>query len=65
MIVKPFQGRTNINLTFLFPQSDCGIIILDFEKIAFFDSDAIFGPFAAPGKSFFYMKDLTENPPTF
>ena len=24
---------------FLFPQSDCGIIILDFEKIAFFDSD--------------------------
>ena len=29
-----------------------GIIILDFEKIAFFDSEAIFGPFAAPGKSF-------------
>ena len=50
VVVKPFQGRTNISLTFLFPRLDYGIIILDFEKIAFFDSEAIFGPITAPGK---------------
>ena len=65
MIVKPFQGRTNISLMFLFPQSDCGIIILDFESIAFFDSEAIFGAYYSPWEAIFYMKDLTQNPPTF
>ena len=65
MIVKSFQGRSNISLMFLFPQSDCGIIILDFEKIAFFDSKAIFGPFAAPGKSFFTWRTLLKIPLLF
>ena len=31
----------------------CLIISLDFENIAFFDSEAIFEPITAPGKSFF------------
>ena len=33
-------------MTFLFPRLDWGIIISDFEKIAFFDSGAIFGIFS-------------------
>ena len=52
-------------MTFLFPRLDYGIIILDFEKIAFFDSEAIFGPFAAPEKSFFTWRTLASIPLLF
>ena len=65
VIVKPFLGRTNINLTFLFPRLDCGIIISDFEKIAFFDSMAIFGDFSPPQKAFFAARTLLKIPLLF
>ena len=50
---------------FPFPQPDCGIIILDFEKIAFFYSEAIFGHITAPEKSFFTWRTLLKIPLLF
>ena len=41
MVLKRFYGRTNISLMFLSPWLDCGIDILDFEKIDFLGSLAI------------------------
>merc|ERR1712237_37972 len=60
VVVKRFQSRTNISLTFLFPRLDCGIIISYFEKIAFFDSGAIFGIFSLPKRSFFTPRTLLK-----
>ena len=65
MVVKPFWGRTNISLTFLFPRLDCGIIISDFEKIAFFDSGAIFGIFSPPTRPFFAVRTFLKIPLLF
>ena len=60
VVVKPFQGRTNISSTFLFPRLDCGINISDFEKIAFFDSRAILGVFSPPRRPFFAARTFLK-----
>ena len=65
VVVKPFEGRINISLTFLFPRLDCGIIISDFEKIAFFDYGAIFGIFSPPKMPFFAVRTLLKIPLLF
>ena len=65
MVVRIFQGRTNISLTFLFPRLDRGIIISYFEKIAFFDSGAIFGVFSPPKIPFFAVRTFLKIPLLF
>ena len=49
-------------MTFLFPRLDCGIIISNFEKIAFFGSMAIFGLFSPPPKAFFAARTFLKSP---
>ena len=65
VVLKPFQGRTNISLMFLFPRLDCGIIISNFEKITFFASMAIFGLFSPSQKAFFAARTLLKIPLLF
>ena len=65
VVAKPFEGRTNISLTFLFPRLDHDIIISHFEKIAFFGSMAIFGLFSPPPKAFFAARTLLKIPLLF
>ncbi len=65
VVVKHFQGRTNISLTFLFPRLDCGIIISDFEKITFFDSGGILGVFSPPKRPFFAVRTFLKIPLLF
>ena len=43
-------------MTFLFPRLDYGIIITDFEKIAFFDFGAIFGVVSPSQRPFFAVR---------
>merc|ERR1712237_54725 len=62
VVVKPFWGRTNISLTFLFPRLDCGINITDFEKIAFFDSGAILSVFSPSQRQFFAVRTFFKIP---
>ena len=52
VVLKRFQGRTNISLMFLFPWLDWGIDISDFEKIDFLGHGR-FLAFSAPCKSDF------------
>merc|ERR1712117_217875 len=65
VVLKRFYGRTNISLTFLFPRLDCGIIISHFVKIAFFDSEAIFGIFSPPRRPFFAVRTFLKIPLLF
>ena len=65
MVVKPFYGRTNISLTFLFPRLDYGITISHFEKIAFFDSGAILAVFSPPKRPFFAVRTFLKIPLLF
>ena len=44
---------------------DYGIIISDFEKIAFFDFGAILGVFSPPQKAFFAARTLLKIPLLF
>ena len=52
MVLKRFQGRTNISLMFPFPWLDWGIDICDFEKIDFLGHGR-FLAFSAPGQADF------------
>merc|ERR1712237_180959 len=65
VVVKHFQGLTNISLTFLFPRLDCGINITDFEKIAFFDSGAVLSVFSSSQRPFFAVRILFKIPLLF
>ena len=60
-VTKPFWGRTNIGLMFLFPWFDYGIDILKFEKSHFLAARVILGNFRPLKIKFFAGTTMSKS----
>ena len=61
VVTKPFWGRTNIGLMFLFPWFDYGIDILKFEKSHFLAARVILGDFRPLKIKFFAGTTMSKS----
>ena len=61
VVTKPFWGRTNIGLMFLFPWFDYGIDILKFEKSHFLAARVILGYFCPLKLRFFAVRTMSKS----